>query len=157
MMTIAYYRGPLDEYKEHQMIVQLIEQSRCGILRYWYAIDVAIHPFLLVFLYMIWASLIVSPWVVSYNCLICSARESIFFYVGFYIIIKSRFEIYLGENHENIRKYSLVHIRRHNWRFILDHCGLSVVCYDHRYSGRHAVLQIRITGLLAIRQRGHIR
>ncbi len=34
MMTIAYYRGPLDEYKEHQMIVQLIEQSRCGILRY---------------------------------------------------------------------------------------------------------------------------
>lgn len=33
-MTIAYYRGSLDEYKEHQRVVQLIEQSRCGILRY---------------------------------------------------------------------------------------------------------------------------
>ena len=32
-----------------------------------------------------------------------------------------------------------------------------VVCYDHRYSGGHAVLQIRIAGLLAVRQRGHIR
>lgn len=27
MMTIAYYRGSLDEYKEHQRVVQLIEQS----------------------------------------------------------------------------------------------------------------------------------
>ena len=27
-MTIAYYRAPLDEYKDHPRIVQLIEQSR---------------------------------------------------------------------------------------------------------------------------------
>ena len=27
-MTTAYYRGSLDEYKEHQRAVQLIEQSR---------------------------------------------------------------------------------------------------------------------------------